>query len=282
MFVIRYANRWGVDIGETKVVVYATPIVGRKYVYTQSGRVTLEKQWSTVVSPYAFQATVGNIAVMDLHGKQFMTLAEVFPAASVCFMLGHPGYGLQGRVLSADKKSKGKVRIEFDNIHEPESEELKKRWLSTSTYYVPGYTAAQRLGITPHLISRITGTIFLYLTPTEDDTNSDRARKPRKINVGLNLKFNKHNEEIPGWSRKTDNGWQYSMRTLDVLKLYFKEFPDFFDFISLHTGSDDYSDVQMFGPERAVERGQQLNEFIQTLPCFKAERQVTNRSTCLN
>lgn len=190
-------------------------------------------------------------------------------------MLGDPGYGLQGRVLSADKKWKGKVRIEFENIHENDSEELKKRWLSTTTYYVPGFTVAQRLGISPHLVSRITGTIFLYQTPSEDDTNSNKARRPRKINVGLNLKFNKQNEEVPGWSRKAENGWQYSMKTVDVLKRYICEFPDFFDFLSRHAnGSDDFSDVDIFGEENGVERGAKLHEFIETLPCFKADRQV--------
>ena len=213
--------------------------------------------------------------VKELHGSQYLTLSEVFPADSTCFMLGDPGYGLQGRVLSADKKSKGKVRIEFENIHETDSEELKKRWLATSTFYVPGFNVAQRLGISPHLVSRITGTIFLFQSPTEDDKNSDRPRRPRKMNVGLNLKFNKHNEEIPGWSRKAENGWQYSMRTVDVLRRYINEFPDFFDFLSRHAnGSDDFADVDVFGQENGVERGVKLHEFMETLPCYKADRQV--------
>lgn len=260
------------------MLLYATPIIGRKYVYTQNGRVTLEKQWSTIPTAYAYQATVKDINVKELHGNQYLTLSEVFPTDSACFMLGDPGYGLQGRVLSADKKSKGKVRIEFENIHESDSEELKKRWLSTATYYVPGFTVAQRVGINTHLVSRITGTIFLYLSPPENDKNSDRARKPRKVNVGLNLKFNKHNEEIPGWSRKAENGWQYSLKTIDVLKRYINEFPDFFDFLSRHThGSDDFTDVDVFGQEKGPERGIKLQEFIETLPCFKADRQVNQK-----
>ncbi len=128
-------------------------------------------------------------------------------------MLGHPGYGLQGRVLSADKSSKGKVRVEFDNVHEVDSNEMRQCWHNSSTVYLASHAAAQRLGIGPHLLSRITGTIFLSLTPA-DEAADDAARppRPRKLNVGLNLKFNKRNEEVPGWSRKVDNGWQYSMK----------------------------------------------------------------------
>jgi 5'-3' exoribonuclease 1 len=191
-------------------------------------------------------------------------------------MLGHPGYGLQGKVLSADKNLKGKIRIEFDNIHEPEVEEVKKR--SSQAHYMPGYAGAKRLGISTHLISRITGTIYLLLSPTEEEKNSDRPRRPKKVNVGLSLKFNKSKEEIPGWSKKVDSGWLYSANTIKVLDRYINEFPDFFDFLSQHSGSDDFTDQQVFG-EDGVERACKLHEFVQTLPCINAERRVIGSLT---
>ncbi len=276
----RYASRWGVDIGQTKILIYATPITGRKYVYTQSGRVTLEKQWSTIPVPYAFQATVKDIQVHESVGHQYSTLSEVFPAGSTCFMLGHPGYGLQGRVLVADKNNKGKIRIEFENIQEEESESQKQRLLSATGHYMPGYSGAQRLGISPHLISRITGTIYMTLSPTAEETNSDRPRRPRKINVGLSLKFNKSNEEVPGWSKKGETGWLYSMKTVEVLRRYIQEFPEFFDYVSSqNSGSDDFFDYQVFGPgPEGVDRARELQTFVETLPCAKAERQSCGMS----
>ncbi|XP_032782787.2 5'-3' exoribonuclease 1 isoform X1 [Daphnia magna] len=265
----RYANRWGVDIGTTHILIYAAPITGRKYVYTQNGRVTLEKQWSPIPIPYALQATVKELQVKEACVHQFSTLAEVFPPNSTCFMLGHPGYGLKGRVLSADKNLRGKIRIEFDNIHELEDEEAMKR--SSQCHYMPGYVGAKRLGISTHLISRITGTIYLLLSPTEEEQNSCKPRRPRKVNVGLSLKFNKSKEEIPGWSKKADSGWLYSINTIKVLERYINEFPDFFDFLSQHTGSDDFTDEQVFG-EGGTEKAHKLYEFVQTLACTKAER----------
>lgn len=193
-------------------------------------------------------------------------------------MLGQPGYGLQGRVLSADKNLKGKVRVECDNIHEADIEEQKKRWLSGFTQYMPGFVGAQRLGVSPHLLSRVTGTIYLTLSPTEEDDkrSGDRPRRPRKINAGLSLKFNKTNEEVPGWSKKVDSGWLYSMKTIDVLRRYIQEFPEFFDYVAASSGSgDDFTDVQVFGPgPKGVQRARELQEFIQTLPCGNAPRQV--------
>jgi 5'-3' exoribonuclease 1 len=231
----------------------------------------LEKQWSPIPVPYAFQATVKELLVKETSGHQFSTLAEVFTQNSICFMLGHPGYGLQGKVLSADKNLKGKIRVEFDNIHEPEMEEVKKR--SSQLNFMPGFVGAKRIGISTHLISRITGTIYLLLSPTEEEKNSDKPRRPKKVNVGLSLKFTKSKEEIPGWSKKVDSGWLYSANTIQVLNRYINEFPDFFDFLSQHSGSDDFTDTQVFG-EDGVERAYKLHEFVQTLPCINAERRV--------
>ena len=268
---IRYANRWGVDIGTTHILVYAAPITGRKYVYTQSGRVTLDKQWSASPIPYVLQATVKELQVKETFGHQYSTLAEVFTQNSVCFMLGDPGYGLQGRVLSADKNLKGKIRIEFDNTQEQENEEVRKR--AGQSHYMPAHVGAKRLGINTHLISRITGTIYLLLSPTEEEKNSDKPRRPKKVNVGLSLKFNKSKEEIPGWSKKAETIWLYSANTIKVLERYMNEFPDFFDFLAQHSGSDDFTDQQVFGRDN-VERARQLYEFVQTLPCVNAERRV--------
>ena len=58
---MRYTSKWGVDIGQTQILVYATPIIDRKYVYTKAGRVTLEKQWSQIPVPFALQVTVQDL-----------------------------------------------------------------------------------------------------------------------------------------------------------------------------------------------------------------------------
>lgn len=54
-----------------------------------------------------------------------------------------------------------------------------------------GNVAAQRLGVSSHLVSRITGTIYIV----QGDKNVS-IESCNKVNVGLNLKFNKRNEEV--------------------------------------------------------------------------------------
>lgn len=41
-----------------------------------------------------------------------------------------------------------------------------------------------------------------------------------KANVGLNLKFNKKNEEVPGYTKKVGNEWMYSSATEQLLAEY--------------------------------------------------------------
>jgi len=57
--------------------------------------------------------------------------------------------------------------------------------------FATGSVAAQRLGVSSHLVSRITGTIYIV----QGDKNA-AMESCNKVNVGLNLKFNKRNEEV--------------------------------------------------------------------------------------
>jgi 5'-3' exoribonuclease 1 len=56
---------------------------------------------------------------------------------------------------------------------------------------IAGNMAAQRLGVSSHLVSRITGSIYIV----SGDKNA-AVESCSKVNVGLNLKFNKRNEEV--------------------------------------------------------------------------------------
>ena len=41
-----------------------------------------------------------------------------------------------------------------------------------------------------------------------------------KANVGMNLKFNKKNEEVPGYTKKVGNEWMYSSAAEQLLAEY--------------------------------------------------------------
>jgi hypothetical protein len=76
--------------------------------------------------------------------------------------------------------SKPKQNTNFQDIDLTQLVQSKD---SRRLQYYPGYRAAQQLGISSHLLSRITGTVFILRGPKEVD-----LEHATKVNIGLNLK----------------------------------------------------------------------------------------------
>lgn len=270
----RYKTRWGVEIGPTHVLLMASPMTGRKYVCGPKGKITLEKQWSRISQPFALQTTRKDILVHDPSFAQYRTLDQLYPEGASCFMLGQPNYGCQGEVLQVSKEHKGRVQIKFVEPQEVNLGPVFRVKDELSVRYYPGFRAAQMLGVSSHLLSRITGTIFISKSPK--GAESDRASR---INVGLNLKLNKKNEEVAGFTQKrtTDSNWYYSDRALTDIGEYMRMFPDLFQYL----GTSDNVSHDMYQVEdvfldyaRGVERLTELANWLKELPCSKAPRQT--------
>lgn len=81
------------------------------------------------------------------------------------------------------------------------------------------------------MFTRITGSVFVTMTPKSEAS----ANQSTKINVGLNLKFSKRNEEIPGYTkREKGNFWLYSYRAVDLVKDYMNFCPELFTYLASH------------------------------------------------
>lgn len=91
------------------------------------------------------------------------------------------------QVMQNDDPKSRRIKISMKIIKEPTFEGVKKVYSQQKTRYMYGNIAAQRLGISSHLLSRITGTIYVIQAVQEEIS---------KYNIGLNLKFNKKNEEV--------------------------------------------------------------------------------------
>lgn len=102
-------------------------------------------------------------------------------------------------------------------------------------YWYPGSRAAEKLGVSVHFLSRITGTVYMEESRTniensptsssnhtkKDDSLNGRNNRPNRYHIGLNLKFNKKNEEVPDYTKKDSDGvWWYSSNVLRILEEY--------------------------------------------------------------
>lgn len=109
-----------------------------------------------------------------------------------------------------------------------------------------GNQAAQRIGITPHLLSRLTGSVFVTLPGGNDRNNRDK-----RINIGLNLKFNKKEEEIPGYTKKdmSYDRWMYSTRAVDLITRYIRQFSYVVEYLARNVTNDMFHLTEMFPGE---------------------------------
>ncbi|WAR13782.1 XRN1-like protein [Mya arenaria] len=185
------------------------------------------KEKDTIAERYHDRLGV-DIAVHEPGFCQFTTLSEYMPEKAEVFMLGWPHYGCQGEVLDTDMQS-GRVRINLSILEEPSLAHIVNNMKDFDIQYVPGFVGAQNLGISGHLLSRLTGTIVV--TAGCEEVVSEQMN-PHRVNVGLNLKFTKRQEEVPGYTRLQDGQWAYSFKCVDTLRDYMKKFPDMFDIIS--------------------------------------------------
>lgn len=255
----RHMDRFAIDVGNTEIVVYASPLTGKMYTYGAQGTVTLEKQFASNVAPYLHQMTVKDLEVDDKGPEQMKTLDEVFPPGCDIFMIGTPHYGAQGKVKEILHEH-GRIRICLDVKEEPDFRRLEHS--ITSEKYLNNYQAAQQIGIDGHIMSRITGSVFVEKSGPHGG----------KANIGLNLKFTKREEEVPGYTKKLDDGWAYSYKCVKAVEDYINRFPDLWLSIQQQkSNSDFYTEAKLF-PEGSTSKLSDVTKYLEDLPCTKAPR----------
>lgn len=82
-----------------------------------------------------------------------------------------------------------------------------------------------------------TGSSTSAASPTEE---------PRKINIGLNLKFNKKHEEVPGYTRHDGINWLYSSKTVALVNAYMDKFPSAFEYLQNYGNNDIFFEEDVF------------------------------------
>lgn len=133
-------------MGETEILVHVQVMTGRKYVFTQHGRATLEKQYATVQSHYPLQAVVKNISVHDQYHSTYQDISTVFPPGATCFLLAHPHYGAMGEVMDTpDCLEKGRVKFQLTAVEEPNLVEIRHLEYNVNSKYMPLFVACSKL-----------------------------------------------------------------------------------------------------------------------------------------
>ncbi|XP_054270080.1 5'-3' exoribonuclease 1 isoform X2 [Macrosteles quadrilineatus] len=263
----RYMDRMGIDIGPTEVLVYACTLEDRKCVLDDNGTIHTEKQFGKLPVAYALQTTRANLSVQESPVPDNLTLEKMFPVESVVFSLSHFCYGFKATV----EQVVDNVRVKVTTSPEPKVSlvSIKQNQEAISPHLMSAQEISRFVGLSNHIVSRITGTIFILAAEQQQETD----RKPFKLNIGLNLKFNRRNEEVYGYTKRDKNGyWYYSTKTMQEILDYKEKFPEVFAYLTKYPGFDDVHANQLY-PENTVEKLAELATWLKERGSCSAERQ---------
>ncbi len=52
--------------------------------------------------------------------------------------------------------------------------------------------------------------------------------------------------QLPGYTKKTDSGWSFSVEAVKVLRDFMARFPQTFDYLCVNPGNDKYYEQELF------------------------------------
>lgn len=93
-----------------------------------------------------------------------------------------------------------------------------------------------------------------------------------RLNLGLNLKFEAKKLKVLGYSRRGDNGWEFSEKAIDLLKEYMLKFPEFFDGIQRNPQGDLYSDTDFFDPSESKAKIREIQDWLKGIQSRSFEK----------
>eukprot|EP00794_Sanderia_malayensis_P014879 gene14879-16425_t len=262
----RYLEKKGIEVGDVDVLVEAKQLKGKRYVCGHDGIITLEKEWADSHSFYPYQSIVQDLSVhTSRFQKELKSLEELFPVNSKCFMMANPYYGCTGEVLEVDN---GRVRVSLSASKEPDLSEVITNQSDLADKYFPSDRVGQKVGISPKLLSRITGNLFVRKGSKNVDVYKEN---PEKRNIGLKLKYSGRNKEVLGYARRTENGWTFSEPAIDILSSYVKRFPKIFGKLAHLPEQEIYDEEDIFPGKTGKNDFEEVLSFIRDLPCHKSD-----------
>ena len=266
-----HMNRMGIDVGELNRIVHFVQATGEEYKFDVEAKIfRLEKTYSKLEIAYPIQCIVQNITAYRKKFKPEVPLTEAFKIKTEIFMLASSYYGAFGEVVDVNCFEKtGRVKVALTVPEEPDFSSVVTVHEITQGSYMAPYDAAAKLSITDNVLNRITGTV-LVIPGNKREVSKDGQQK---LNIGLQLKFPKLNEEVAGYTKK-ERFWLYSEKVINLVQEYYCKFPVVFEVLGKRSGNgnDIYFESDFFNTTHGDSNLQTLIKWLAQLPHHKAER----------
>ncbi|KAF2113567.1 XRN 5'-3' exonuclease N-terminus-domain-containing protein [Lophiotrema nucula] len=247
-----YSKRLGMVVGEVEALVHVEMLKGLRK--TDDGATVKEyAEILGVESEYASQTIVDEVISPDQRflEKAALPVEEEFPEGARAFYLGDYAYGRPMQVLS---HTEGKANIMVARLRRPEPDFGKHiaRNADKLSPYTPSYVVARKLHMPSLALSKITASFKV---------NSSGL----SLNLGLNLKFEAKKMKVLGYSRKTESGWEYSQKAIELLAQYMTKFPEFFAGIIRNPQGDGWNDTDFYPPEVAKQKVKEIGAWLKEI-----------------
>ncbi|XP_061709907.1 5'-3' exoribonuclease 1 isoform X1 [Cydia pomonella] len=260
-------NRLGIELGNVNVIIHAVNLKGYKYLIQDNTQMVFEPEWCSIACGYAYQAVVRDVSehVIQEAGK-FSTPQEAYPVGSKVFLLTQGQYyGCMATVVDSEAVRNGRIKVQVTEQAEP----TPVAHANICPYRSANHAAAS-CGISPQFLSRITGTVLVV----SGQRNTLPTETQNKVNVGLNLKFNKKNQEVSGYTRRcpVSNTWLYSQRCIELVKSYEQQFPELFDKLAESMYNDIFFESDIWPNEVGEKKPQEVQAWLKAQPHSSAAR----------
>ena len=137
--------------------------------------------------------------------------------------------------------------------------------------YVNSYQAAAEIGINVKSLARVTGSILIVKGPKRP--KSDLPENVPKLNIGLQFKYVKQQEELAGYARRNDNQWFLSSKAINIVQAYVEKFPIVFEYLGkVSDRAELLFEQDLFPGEVGEKKVEEIVAWIKTQDHINAER----------
>lgn len=255
-----YSKRLAIIIGGVESITHVELLKGLRK--TDEGATI--KEYSTIPGmehDFASQVIVDEVVSEDQRflEKAAVPIEEEFPPGSRAFFLGEFNYG---RPLEVTGHKDGRAEIWLSTIKGKESEFGHGVMSKTNgqTQYTPAFTVAKMLGLHPLVLSKITSSF------------SVSALGLPRLNLGLNLKFEAKKLKVLGYSRRSERGWEFSNKAIQLISTYMTMFPEFIAGIQRKPQGNEYDQSDFYSEDVAVSKMKEIAAWLKSIESKNFEK----------
>uniref|UniRef100_A0A1I8N9Q4 5'-3' exoribonuclease 1 n=1 Tax=Musca domestica TaxID=7370 RepID=A0A1I8N9Q4_MUSDO len=265
-------TRMGIEYPDLSVLVHVCTYIGSSYICGSQGKVTLNEMWSPTTTAYPAHGVVSQIAVQNTLSNQVKKIEQLFPENSRIFFVGNPYYGSEGVVMNPLLVYEcGRLKVNITVLPEPNFSEAKYMQSQLEKDYINSYQAASQIGIQIKCLARLTGPVLVVKGARRP--KSDLPDNLAKINIGLQFKYFKSQEELVGYTRRMYNQWFMSSKAIKLIEDYIERFPMVIEYLSSTSErSELLFEEDIFPKEVGSGKLEEIAAWLKEQPHMKAEK----------